>query len=71
MGWERDKIKRTEMIADYCDGGQKMLDIMEFNKSLEIAWIWNNSLVRIAGKAVFYNKWAKAELKNIEDLINV
>ena len=33
------KIKRTEMIADYCDGGQKMLDIMEFNKSLKIAWI--------------------------------
>ena len=27
------------MIADYCDGGQKMLDIMEFNKSLKIAWI--------------------------------
>ena len=33
------RIKRTEMIADYCDGGQKMLDIMEFNKSLKIAWI--------------------------------
>ena len=30
------------MIADYCDGGQKMLDIMEFNKSLKIAWIFNN-----------------------------
>ena len=27
------------MIADYCDGGQKMVDIMEFNKSLKIAWI--------------------------------
>ena len=27
------------MIADYCDDGQKMLDIMEFNKSLKIAWI--------------------------------
>ena len=35
-----DKIKRTEMIADqYCDGGQKMLDIVEFNKSLKIAWV--------------------------------
>ena len=26
-----DKIKRTEMIADYQDGGQKMLDIIDFN----------------------------------------
>ena len=34
---KRDKIKRSEMIADYGDGGQKMLDIMAFN--LKIAWI--------------------------------
>ena len=34
-----EKIKRSEMIADYGDGGQKMLDIMAFNKSLKIAWI--------------------------------
>jgi len=34
-----DKIKRTEMIADYQDGGQKMLDIIEFNKALKISWI--------------------------------
>ena len=27
------------MIADYGDGGQKMLDIMTFNKSLKVAWI--------------------------------
>ena len=26
------------MIADYGDGGQKMLNIMAFNKSLKIAW---------------------------------
>jgi len=36
---KRDKIKRSEMIADYGDGGHKMLDIMAFNKSLKIAWI--------------------------------
>ena len=36
---KRDKIKQSEMIADYGDGGQKMLDIMAFNKSLKIAWI--------------------------------
>ena len=34
-----DKIKRTEMIADYCDGGQKMLVIVKFNKSLKVAWV--------------------------------
>ena len=34
-----DKIKRTEMIVDYQDGGQKMLDIIEFNKALKISWI--------------------------------
>ena len=37
------KIKRSEMIADYGDGGQKMLDIMGFNKSLKITWIAINS----------------------------
>ena len=36
---KRDKIKRSEMIDDYSDCGQKMLDIMAFNKSLKIAWI--------------------------------
>ena len=36
---KRDKIKRSEMIADNGDGGQKMLDNMAFNKSLKIAWI--------------------------------
>ena len=27
------------MIADFGDDGQRMLDIMAFNKSLKIAWI--------------------------------
>ena len=31
--YKGNKIKRTEMIAGYQDGGQRMLDIMEFNKS--------------------------------------
>ena len=34
-----DKIKRTEMITDFQDGGQKMLDIKEINKALKISWI--------------------------------
>ena len=36
---KRDKIKRSEMIADYGDGGQKMLDVKTFSKSLKIALI--------------------------------
>ena len=34
-----NKIKRTDMIADYQDGGLKMLDIIEFNEVLKITWI--------------------------------
>lgn len=142
--YKGDKIKRTEMIADYQDGGQKMLDIMEFNKALKITWIlkyilndckskwkyffdfhlskvggklvflgnltqkdarnlhikdsfiqelielwanfnykdsfasqadfsagpiWNNSMIRIAGKTVFYKNWANAGVQKINDLL--
>ena len=63
-----DKIKRSEMIADYGDDGQKMLYIMAINKSLKIAWIvkyisddckskWKNLgdffLSKWGGKSVF------------------
>jgi len=34
-----NKIKQTEKIADYQDRGQKMLDIIEFNKALKISWM--------------------------------
>ena len=34
-----EDIKQTEVIADYQDGGQKMLDIIEFNKALKISWM--------------------------------
>ena len=34
---KRDKIKLSEMIVDYGDGGLKMLDIIAFSKSLKIA----------------------------------
>ena len=34
---KRDKIKRSKMIADEGDGGQKILDIIAFSKSLKIA----------------------------------
>ena len=139
-----DKIKRTEMIADYQDGGLKMLDIMEFNKALKITWIlkyisddcqskwksffdlylskfggklvftsnlarkdaksldvkdtflqelielwsdlnyrdsfasqadfgaesiWNNSMIKIAGKTIFYKHWLDAGVRNINDLL--
>ena len=50
-----DKIKRTEMIADYQEGGLKILDIMEFNKALKITWIlkglgcWTHTHPKILG----------------------
>ena len=34
-----DKIKRTDMLNDYENGGFKMLDIFTFNKSLKISWL--------------------------------
>ena len=139
-----DKIKRTEMIADYQDGGQKMLDIIEFNRALKISWIlkyisndckskwkcffdfhlskvgrklvflgylvpkdarklyikddfiqelielwtdlnyrdsfasqanftaehiWNNSMIRIADKTIFYKHWANAGVMKINNIM--
>jgi len=51
-----DKIKQTEMIADYCNGGQKMLDIMELKKSLKIAWKlkYISDECKSNGKCFFY-----------------
>ena len=41
MGRQRgvDKIKRDIMIADYDQGGLKMVDVPLFVKSLKSAWI--------------------------------
>ena len=33
-----DKMKRTEMINDYCKGGLKMIDIASFNQALKMKW---------------------------------
>ena len=57
---------------------QELIEIWDFNyrdsfdsqRDFSDSLIWNNSLVRIAGKAVFYKNWAKAEVKNIKDLMN-
>ena len=69
-----DKIKQSEMIADYGDGGQKMLDIMTFNKPLKIVWIvkyisddckfkwktfWDFHLSKWGGKLVFLGNLRK------------
>ena len=74
---KRDKIKPSEMIADYSDGGQKMLDIMAFNKSLKIAWIvkyisddckskwktfWDFFLSKWGGKLVFLGNLGKKDV---------
>ena len=34
-----DKIKRKNMINDYCEGALKMIDLVSFNKSLKTTWI--------------------------------
>ena len=34
-----DKIKRTQMINDYSNGGLRMLDIQSFNQALKAKWI--------------------------------
>ena len=34
-----DKIKRSEIINDYAEGGLKMLDIQSFNRALKAKWI--------------------------------
>ena len=46
------------MIADYGDGGQKMLDIMAFNKSLKLAWIV---------KYIYISDDYKSKWKNLGD----
>jgi len=43
------------MIADYQDGGQKMLDIIEFNKALKISWILKYKIEDIDCKS----KWKR------------
>jgi len=73
---KRDKIKWSEMIADYGDGGKKMLDIMAFNKSLKIVWIvkyisndckskwktfWDFYLSKWGGKCVFLGNSRKKD----------
>ena len=37
-GMEKDKLKRSEKIAHYGNGGQKVSDIMVFNEPFKIAW---------------------------------
>jgi len=67
------------MIADYQDGGQKMLDIIEFNKALKFSWIleyisndckskwkcfFDFHLSKVGGKLVFLGNLAPKDVKN-------
>ena len=36
---KKDKIKHSEMINDYEDGGLKMLNLKSFSRSLKFTWI--------------------------------
>ena len=76
-----DKIKRTEMIADYQDGGLKMFDVMKFNKALKTTWIlkyisddcqpkWKSFfdfyLLMFGGKLVFTCNLARKHVKILD-----
>jgi len=82
FAWDNkeDKIKRTEMIAEYRDGHLKMLDIIEFNKALKVTWIlkyisdichskWNClfdfHLSKFGGRLVFTGNLYKKDAKNL------
>ena len=69
------------MIADYQDGGQKMLDIIEFNKALRISWIlryisnkckskWKCffffHLFKVGGKLVFLSNLAPKDTRKLD-----
>ena len=36
---KQDKVKRTEIINDFAEGGLKMLDLQSFNRALKAKWI--------------------------------
>jgi hypothetical protein len=38
-GYKKDKVKRTAVIADYADGGLKMLDTESFVNAQKIMWV--------------------------------
>ena len=69
------------MIADYQDGGLKMLDILEFNNALKITWIlkyisydcqskWKSFfdfyLSKFGGKLVFTSNLARKDAKSLD-----
>jgi hypothetical protein len=48
-----DKVKRTVLIAEYADGGLKMLDIKEFVKAQKAMWVKRLLSDQIASWKVF------------------
>jgi len=63
----KDKFLQ-DLIEIWADFNYK--DCFDSQRDFSGSLIWNNSLVRIADKAVFYKNWAKARRKNIKDLMN-
>ena len=69
-------LNSTEMIADYGDGGQKMLDIMAFNKSLKITWIvflmivnyGNTYLLKCGGKFVLLENLGRKDFPKLSKM---
>ena len=77
---KKDKIKRSEMIHDYEDGGLKMLNLKSFNRSLKFTWIqkylndeshekWkvliDYYLKQLGGKLIFSGNLRKDDISHI------
>ena len=78
---KKDKIKRSEMINDYEDGGLKMLNLKFFSRSLKFTWIqkylndeshekWkvfadNYYLKQLGGKLIFSCNLRKDDISHI------
>ena len=78
---KNDKIKRTEIINNYSDGGLRMLDLKTFSRSLKFTWIQkylnnkNNEkwkiffdyhLSRYGGPFIFSCNISKEDIKYLE-----
>ena len=57
-----------ELIEIWADFNYR--DSFDSQRDFSGSLIWNNSLVRIVDKAIFYKNWAKAGVENIKDLMN-
>ena len=46
-------------------------DSFAFQANFSAGYIWNNLMVRIAGKTIFYELWANAGMMNVNDVMTI